>query len=447
MKQIQHNIFCKNTIDLAIKNQAITVFFLLFLFLSLNSIYNSFAAALGFGFPYSTFVFNPSDLFADYFKSIFSFPQAKDIQIYGSSRLSRLLFTYLHSNPYQGVVGLAKGSLTHLHGLPLGYLYTFINIKLMNYIDPVIVFSFMLVMLFIATYLFISDIVLSVIDRRFFMLSILIAYPTLLVITRGHIVAALTTLALIAYVVLYVTNKGRYLALFLFAVVINIRPNAIIFVFLLLIDGFKLKIKELLFLISISIILCLSSYYIVNLIYPDYNVVNALKGLKIYHDLYVVGNSGLGYGSSLYGPMKLIFGATSLTEFTAMLIAGILLFLSIIQKLMNKISNSAFVFIVSACYVLGSSVIADYYLSIFIVPLLIYYLEYNKKSATDLLVVDRIEFICIFFGSIFMLIPKNYIFYHGISFQVLLNPIVLLILTVGIIYYYWVKKRPTSNIC
>ena len=176
-------------------------------------------------------------------------------------------------------------------------------------------------------------------------------------------------------------------------------------------------------------------------------MVNALKGLKIYHDLYVVGNSGLGYGSSLYGPMKLIFGATSLTEFTAMLIAGILLFLSIIKKLMNKISNSAFVFIVSACYVLGSSVIADYYLSIFIVPLLIYYLEYNKKSATDLLVVDRIEFICIFFGSIFMLIPKNYIFYHGISFQVLLNPIVLLILTVGIIYYYWVKKRPTSNIC
>jgi hypothetical protein len=94
--------------------------------------------------------------------------------------------------------------------------------------------------------------------------------------------------------------------------------------------------------------------------------------------------------------------------------------------------------------VLSSSVLADYHLGVFFAPLLIYYIDHYNKSVAN---IDYFEFLVINVGSVLMLAPKNYIFYHGISLQVALNPLIILLLTIIIIYYYeFYKKKIISTV-
>ena len=145
----------------------------------------------------------------------------------------------------------------------------------------------------------------------------------------------------------------------------------------------------------------------------------------------------------------MLFGANSFSELSSLFIAGIFLLVSIILKLRNNISDSIYVFLISSCYVLGSSVFADYHLGVFISPLLLYYLEKTRKSVSGISNIgniDSFEFIMIYASSILMLSPKNYIFYHGYSLQVILNPLILLFSTSLIIFYYASKRNKIKSI-
>jgi hypothetical protein len=63
------------------RKPAFYIFAIIFFFTALNSIFNSLLFSLGYGFPYTTFLFNPADRFADYFKGIFSYPDAANLHI------------------------------------------------------------------------------------------------------------------------------------------------------------------------------------------------------------------------------------------------------------------------------------------------------------------------------------------------------------------------------
>lgn len=433
LKTSQEN-YRDNLISMLTQKPALLVFILIFTMVALNSIFNSLAVAVGLDFPKTTFLFAPNDLFADYFKVIFSYSGASDIQIHGV--FSTLLSSYLKNNPYHGGDSLVSGALTHFHLTPLTTLFSLLNLQLMNYITPQWLFFVLILGFFIGVYLLIIKIACSKSDRLLWFLSVLLCYPTLLAITRGNIFAGITSLALTGYLILMSKDENKFLALFLLAIAVNIRPNAIIFILALLFGKSKSKIGHVSIFFVIAGGVFFNSLYLSNYIYPDYTLTNFLSGLKSYHAMYVFSNGGLAYGSSLYGPLKVVFGATSATEISAMILTILLLAPAVWLRWGNKISNSSFIFIICSCYVLGSSVFADYHLGVFFAPLMLYYLGGKEKPTMNLQLSDRAEYAMIYFGSVFMLVPKNYVFYRGMSAQVVLNPMALLLVTTAILFYF-----------
>ena len=435
-------------INLSKKNPAFTAFLLILIFTLLNSFFNSLSSAFGLNFPYTTFLFSPGDLFADYFKVIFSYPHVGFYDLETIPKFSNLLKSYFETNPYQGVTGLLLGDLSHFHLTPLTTLVSLLSFKLMQYISPLWLFCMSMAVIFIIYYYIINKVVVVKNDKLLWYLSLLISYPTLFFVTRGNIFAGITSMSILGFLVFFFKGK-KYFAYFLLAVAVNIRPNAIIYVCAVLINNQKIRYKELVYFVAFSAAIFMFTLYFSNSIYHDYTLSNFLSGLKIYHSLYVYGNGGMAYGSSLFSPLKVLFGANSFSELSSLFIAGIFLLVSIILKLRNNISDSIYVFLISSCYVLGSSVFADYHLGVFISPLLLYYLEKTRKSVSGISNIgniDSFEFIMIYASSILMLSPKNYIFYHGYSLQVILNPLILLFSTSLIIFYYASKRNKIKSI-
>jgi hypothetical protein len=419
-----------------VMNQPILgIFVIIFTMVSLNAIFNSISTAMGDSFPRTTFLFNPKDLFADYFKVIFSYPEASSLVISESSILSSLLTEYLRNNPYQGINGLSAQTLTHFHNTPLSTAFALINLYLMKWIAPIWLFLLMLVGLFLSSYLIIKRVAASPYDRLFLMLSIIICYPTLFLITRGHIFSGIAFVALISYLVLIYEDR-KWLALLLLAVAVNIRPNAMIFVIALFVAPSGFKVKDSLLFLAVTSVIFIITFCLSNLLYPDYTISNFLLGLKTYHTMYVIGNGGLGFGSSLFGPIKLVFGASSVSEVSSMIFAGLFIISAIWLKTTNRITRSTFIFIICASYVLGTPVFADYHLGIFFAPLIYLYLESGKGGYIEIKHSSRVEYLVVYFTSIFMLIPKNYFYVKFTSAQVILNPIILLLMTITIIVYY-----------
>jgi hypothetical protein len=155
----------------------------------------------------------------------------------------------------------------------------------------------------------------------------------------------------------------------------------------------------------------------------------------------VIGNNGLVFGSSLFGPLKVMFGYSKFLEVLPIFIAGIMVVVSTLQLRNKKISKIAFLFILCASYVLGSAVIADYHLTVFFAPLLCIYLEQKKGLFNSLSPPLTKELLIVFFASVFILCPKNYVYIGIISAQVALNPAVLLMASILIIHLGGLNSR------
>lgn len=411
------------------RRPAFAIFFLIFSLTALNAIFNTLAFAVGYEYPYTTFLLFPSDRFADYFKVIFSYPGAADVNLEGSSAL---LTHYLHDNPYQGQAGLAGGALTHFHMPPFTTLVSLLNLKLMHFINPKMLFVAIFSIGFILTYKFISDLPGSKLDLFFIFLAILFSYPTLFMVTRGHVFSGISSLALLVFLVFMFQEKRKYFALILLAIAVNLRPNAIIFIFALgLCEPRNLK-KDIPIFLGATAAIFLASYFLCNSMYADYTIENFLAALRIYHSMYVVNNGGLEFGSSLFGALKLAFGYNKFFEMAPVVIAALLVLVSTLYFYKNIITKVAFIFLLCAAYVLGSSVIADYHLTIFFAPLLYLYLDRSNAPNSYTSSLD-LESLIIFLSSVFVLCPKSYIYFGSVSWQVILNPLVLLLASTYII--------------
>jgi hypothetical protein len=220
-------------------------------------------------------------------------------------------------------------------------------------------------------------------------------------------------------------NERFFLAILLLAIAVNIRPNAVIFVFALLIAHNRPKGIGFIYFICLSSLIFLSSLFISNILYPDYTTRHFLDGLQIYHSIYVIGDGGLAYSSSLLGAFKVVFGYSRYSELMISLIGAFVVLYATFRLVKNNLSNTAYIFILCAIYTLCSSVFADYHLMVFFAPVMFLYLDNNKTPYQTSGFLAQREFELVLFSCIFQLIPKNYYFYHEISLQAILNPLVL----------------------
>ena len=172
--------------------------------------------------------------------------------------------------------------------------------------------------------------------------------------------------------------------------------------------------------ISLSIGIFFVSLFFAHKMYTPYTLTHFLMAVKTYRENYIVGDAGFAYGSSLAGGFKFMFGYNWITEVLALLMPLVMLLITSIGYLKNRIDTSSFIFLVCSIYCLATSVFADYYLGIFIAPIICLYLY--KKPFSGFSKVHYVQFgVCIL-----MLVPKNYIYtLGGVSYQVLLNPTLL----------------------
>ena len=393
----------------------------------INGFYNSMAVQLGAEWPYTSFLFRPDDRFADLIKILLSWPGPEPV---GWQDWSPLFKNYYLNNPYGGVEALAAGTNTHLHGQPLGVSQALLLRQMFAVWGP-------WTLLLVLTGCWLVPLIGLTIGaargtalRWLLALTVLLLYPTLMALTRGHTAAGTTNVLLIGALLLAWQRRAGWLLAIVLGLLLNYRPNTVLFLALpFLAFPFWQAVRQVAAALVIACGLFGFGYLVAHGLHPDYTLENMRAGLGIYYNLYVIGDAGLAYSSSLFGALKLMgkhldFLSLPLhrTNLVIALSGGGVLLLSALLYLRGWLDRRAAIFLLCAVYTLVSSVFVDYYLLAFFGCLLLY-AGANAPTWRELSATDQV----ILLSCLLLLAPKNYLFsWTGPSLQVILNPALLL---------------------
>lgn len=411
------------------KNISVTTLKVIFTLSAANAIFLSIAYALDIGNNSYIFV---GDRFGDFLKVVLSYPGSSEINLSKKFGLFGLISDYINNNPYKGIDGLNAGGLTHFHMPPLTTAVSLINLSLMGHITPQLDFYLMVCLVFLSVVGVASASGVGAKEKLIWAACIFMSYPFLFILQRGNLFSAATTILIIFYLLLIYRKSHINIALILLALAVNIRPNALVFIlFLAVLQDKSMPKRLILFLTAVTAIFFVSLEF-VGWLYPDYSIDAFLRGLKIYHTLYVVGDGGFGYSSSLYTFMKYFFGYNISYEIFGFVFPIIFLIIALAQFINHRIDLISYLFVICGTYMLSSSVFADYHLLVFIAPVIFQGLQ--NTNLPHLEYQPKLVSLTIFGVCCFLLSPKNYIFTEGISLLVLLNPIIMLSSIILILY-------------
>lgn len=414
-------------------NKIELAFFAILFFTFLNGFFNSLAVAYGYTtYPLATFLFDSSDLHADLIKGILSFYQGK-MPSYGE--WIPLYQGYYLLNPYRGLSALNTGQLSNLSGTPIMTAIDLLLGKLILWKNPTfliqIFYSFVVSMICFMAY-FYSDS-----RKKMVLLSLvlLLSYPVLFILTRGHIFSFMGGILLIFFFYHIVKKSPIIIPILLLGLVVNFRPNAAILSLLFIVYGFKNGFKGLVIFSIVALSIFYINLLVAHQMYPDYTLEHFTQAVGSYFKVYVLGNAGDAFNNSLFGAiktlsglfhidivkkLKLINSLISLTSIT-------LLFFSVMLFIKNKINRYELSFIAMSILALATSVFGTYHMLVFFAFLLIAFknptINYSPKYLTIILIT-----------CVFVLSPKNYLFTHGVSLEVILNPLIMLASVVYIVY-------------
>ena len=409
----------------------------LIIMVGLNSFFFIFKEALGYGM--GSFFFTSDDRFADLIKTAFSYkkvlsniPHIDDVV----KTLDPLYQYYYYRNPYGGIENIT--GLTHFHLTPFSTLLQIIvGITLGNGLQP----NFILLSFFVLCMVFVYLVIYTTNKSKhmaFAMVDlILVSYPLLFLVTRGNYHSFICSIGVIAFMnALFIVKKVDLGSMLLFAVAVNIRPSAIILLFALPLvlknrDSFTAALK----IIILSMFLFVLTYLAVHEIYTDYNLNTFLQGLSSYNNLYIEGGGGDNFNSSLHGAIKLIGYIFNMTYSVIRNIFYVLslMVLSIVGLMffLKERTERYLPFVLLSIYVLLNPVYADYHLLIFVIPIFLIYAQYEHWEK------DKVALTVITVSSLLLLSPKNYIDILGISLQVLVNPLIMLVSSAFLLRRSW----------
>lgn len=399
-----------------------------------NLLFNAFASAAGWGYPYTSFLFRPLDRFADFFKLAFSYPGAPVHPAAGFWGLNDLLEHHMADvRRFEGT------DVNHFHVPPVPTLLGLGARVLMPFVDPVLLFlAFLTAAL---TALFAIVLRASPGGRTGVALATmaLVGYPTLFAIDRGHFFSLVCSMLLIAATFRTLRkDRADAWAILMFAIAVNIRPNAGVLPFALFLGRKELGLKPLILLGAASVALFVGTLALVHQLYPPYTLDSFLSGLRDYGKAYAGGDIGYPNGSSFYGMLRapLPYGPWMLAP--PFFVGGILLAAAILESRQGVLRTSEGLFVALSAYTLGSHIFADYHLLVFIIPLV---LVANEKRP-----LDRSDW-TILLASALMLAPKNFFFvvHDNIawSWQVIANPLILLLASAVVLVTARRRHRPS----
>ena len=403
-----------------------------------NALFNVLVEAVGSTGPRMSFLSPASDRFADLFKVVLSYPGGSDLQFRNSLGLGDLLRHYAANNDY---VGFAAGEdrITHFHLTPLSTLLSLLSVRVLRVVDAaalLFALSGVVVLATAATARLGSSSWRAALPWTG---ALLLSYPMLLLVTRGNFFAAIAAFGTVAAVLLVALRRAFLSASLLLALAVNIRPNAVILALaVLLLSGRERWRVAATFCAAAAAILG-ASYWASNLLYPDYTPANMLEGLDRYHRLYVVGDAGLAFGSSLLGGLKALFGYRAGFELAGLGVMSAIIVATAVLRLRGQLGRADTLFLLTAAYCLGSQVFADYHLLVFAGPLLLGSLDraglVEPHDTSSFFLKPAVVTSCL------MLVPRNYDFLSEGSAQILINPLLLLAGTVAVLAFSLRRSR------
>lgn len=415
-------------------------FIFLFLLLSIQSIFNVLCLSFGLNFPYTTFLYTPSEKFEDFFKIILSLPHHLNVFQADFSwprflRVPDSITALIENNPYGGAEVLNNPHpATHFSSPPL---YNFINmmlLELFKFVPAHLIFFGIVILFYYFTFRVIKLCQINYRDNFYWFLSFALSYPALHAVSRGNMGAMVAFLCAFYFLIKLPKVLDKKIItlnflLFILAFGANFRPNLALLVFIPLVNlKYQQIIKYLFSFFSYFILIFLCFLWLSHHFYEAYTLKSFFIGLAGYHYYMIFLNYGMAYGSSFFSFLKAFFGYHIFLENLNYLMAAILFLYSFFLKKINKINLLSFVYIVCGLSLMATPVIGDYHLTLFFAVALFGYK--NKLLNLD----DKISKIIIF-SIILLLAPKNYLFSRGISLQVILNPLVFFFSTIYILWH------------
>ena len=366
--------------------------------------------------------FTSFNTYTEYSEKISNWPILK--------RFDTAYFAYAKGSPYTNDPEQISNNMGNFHLPPFsGLLGKFINFLSIN-IGPSTVYILLLFILF--GYLFKlliskrNNLKISLKTTLILCFLIFFDYPMQFAISKGNTGALLSTISLI-YSSIFLISGEKNKAIFWSIFAALNRPN-LIFISLLIASSYKnlnsIKLPNIVIKYLNPILVFISFYFLNSLtqfllwiIDNNYNFKNFKIGLDTYHRMMALGDSGLAFGSSLHGLMKIIlkvltgisfktelnYGLSNFLIYFCILI-GSLLSLVIIIKYKSKALNfeSSWLALV-ILNLISTPVFADYHLSIFISAVIIYLgfskLNNSRSNVNLFLLKEKI-----FFGFIAIII-------------------------------------------
>lgn len=364
-----------------------------------------------------------TDVFGDYFRFVTSYPGGDRVTTAVPWLLDQL-HGYGDTRPTSGLAGLAIGAPTHFNAPPLNTLFGLVTVRAMRWIDPALLFAATYLGLLLYWAAIARRFAPSIADRRALVLLGVLSYPMLLMLVRGNVYAGLTGLLIVHAMLIASTRGSGQAAAILLAVALGMRPNALVFA-VPLIALCRDRRQTLLALAVATPVISGAALVLAHLAYPAYTPATFAAGVRNYYLIYVTQGHGVPFGSSLYGALAILFPHEGLTG-VAPVPAGVVGLAAMLLYGLRRIGVVPFVFLIGAAYCLGSTIIADYHLFVFMAPVM---LAAGTAQARGLEPAERIALI----ASCLMLAPKNYLFEGDVSIQPLLNPLLLLAASAAIV--------------
>lgn len=383
---------------------------------AINAIFYSIGFA--FSFKTGTYIIR-GDYLADLYKIALSYPKARELMEAGNLSFPSILAPLLNSYykyTYQGIEGLSFDQLTHFHLPPLTTAFTFLFLTAFSKLGFISTTLILLAFTFGLTIFSAKLAVNNKIDAYLFSLLIFISYPFIFFLQRGNFIAYFSFIFVLLAVI--GLKRGKiFLPILLMAIAINFRPNLIVYAPLLFFWPNRSFARPLI-TFSVSFVIFLIALLFDSYIYPHYNLDNFLKGLKIYNSLFVIGDYGFGYSSSLFTLFKFIYkvfglnfdAAYFIKVQVAFTISGLLYVCWLYAK--KRIKEVDFLFVLTVISMLGTPIFADYHLLLYAIPAIIVILNRNARAGWSEH-QEKINSI-IFLTCCLMLSPLNYINYEGL---------------------------------
>jgi len=412
------------------KSRLNTFFFTIFFFLFLNLFYSALSLSVGKYHP--SFFFTHADVFADFFKVIINQYNLSD-HFENSNYI--YIKNYLNFDFYKQSNNI---------GFPL---YSFIgglNSILFKLINPYLIFFFN-ILLFLTIFFFqIKNFLINKKNLLIIFTCSIFSYPVLFMINRGHVFSAFLSLVLIQIIINCYLKKNFLQTFFLVLLASSGKITALCFALYVFNYKINFKKKLLIFFLLLTlfpvffILFNEFNYFFLDNTHSFFN--NFENTLKMYnqvkyYNIYILGDGGLAFGSSLWGPVKITIRTLfdnynfNIWLLITSIFCSLIFFLFTLLFFLKKIAAPLFLYSLVSYYILVSPVSADYHLIVFFGPLLLLLRDNGSSNNKDLYTVMILM-------TAIIVSPFHYYLIHlPMPEKSLLNPLIILITNIYILIH------------